>query len=102
MTVKKVKTLKALKNRLKKTLPEKISEVIASYEVFSEHPVPEDAKGFGAHHTACKAAVVHAETLLKLAKWTDDKEMAETKTNEDILEMIAQARNELSRDDDDD
>lgn len=73
MTSKKIKTLKALKNRLRKTLPEKISEVIDSYENFSEQPVPDDAKGFSAHHSACKSAVIHAETLLKLAEWTDEK-----------------------------
>lgn len=73
MVTKKIKTLAALKTRLKKTLPEKISEVIASYETFSEQPVPDDAKGFSAHHSACKSAVVHAETLLKLARWTEDE-----------------------------
>lgn len=62
-----------MKSRLRKTLPEKISEVIDSYENFSEQPVPDDAKGFSAHHSACKSAVIHAETLLKLAEWTDEK-----------------------------
>lgn len=46
MHFKKVKTLKALKKCLKKTLPEKVSQVLESYEAFSERPVPEDAKGF--------------------------------------------------------
>ena len=73
MHFKKVKTLKALKKCLKKTLPEKVSQVLESYEAFSERPVPEDAKGFSAHHGACKSAVIHAETLLKLAKWTEDE-----------------------------
>lgn len=73
MPVKKIKTLQALKKNLKKTLPQKISEVIQSYEDFSEQPAPVDAKGFSAHHSACKSAVVHAETLLKLARWTEDE-----------------------------
>lgn len=72
MPTKKIKTLQSLKNTLKKTLPQKISEVIKSYENFSEQAAPVDAKGFSAHHTACKSAVVHAETLLKLARWTED------------------------------
>ncbi len=72
MPIKKIKTLQTLKNTLKKTLPQKISEVIKSYEDFSEQPAPVDAKGFSAHHSACKSAVVHAETLLKLARWTED------------------------------
>ena len=66
MSVTKVKTLKALKSKLKKELPSQISKVISSYEDFAGQPVPDDAKGFTAHHNACKSAVVHAETLLKL------------------------------------
>ena len=71
MHFKKAKTLKSLKKNLQKTLPEKVSQVLESYETFSERPIPEDAKGFSAHHSACKSAVTHAETLLKLAKWTE-------------------------------
>lgn len=101
MISKKIKTLKALKNRLRKTLPEKISEVIDSYENFSEQPVPDDAKGFSAHHSACKSAVIHAETLLKLAEWTDAKTPADETAGEDrqVLELLNEARNELNADD---
>nr|DAS10158.1 MAG TPA: hypothetical protein [Caudoviricetes sp.] len=98
MTIKKIKTLKALKKQLKKTLPEKISKVIESYEIFSEQPVPEDAKGFGAHHTACKSAVVHAETLLKLARWTDEEQLnaseAGNESDKSILDLINEAEQE--------
>lgn len=96
MKVKKIKTIKALKTRLKKTLPEKISKVIDSYETFLEKGVPDDAKGFSAHHSACKSAVVHAETLLKLAKWTNDEEVKEVdyEDDKDIWSIIAEAENE--------
>lgn len=104
MITKKIKTLKALKKQLKKTLPEKISKVIESYEVFSDQPVPEDAKGFGAHHSACKSAVVHAETLLKLARWTDEEMNQELKTENDtdnnILDLINEAEQEQAKYDD--
>ena len=101
MTSKKIKTLKALKSRLRKTLPEKISEVLDSYENFSEQPVPDDAKGFSAHHSACKSAVIHAETLLKLAEWTDEKTQGDKSADGDrqILELLNEARNELNGDD---
>ena len=66
------KTLKSLKKAFKKILPEKIMQVMESYDEFSSNEIPDDAKGFSAHHTACKSAVVHAETLLKLARWTED------------------------------
>lgn len=97
MHFKKAKTLKTLKKNLQKTLPEKVSQVLESYETFSERPIPEDAKGFSAHHSACKSAVIHAETLLKLAKWTEDGS-AETNASsgtEDILKLLAEARAEL-------
>ena len=97
MHFKKVKTLKALKKCLKKILPEKVSQVLESYENFSEQPVPEDAKGFSAHHSACKSAVIHAETLLKLSKWTEDENnsAATDAPSDDILRLLGEARAEL-------
>ncbi len=94
----KVKNLASLKNKLKKTLPEKIMKVIESYEEFSSSEVPEDAKGFTAHHSACKSAVSHAETLLKLAEWTTHEE-EKSKTESEILELIKEAREEKERPD---
>lgn len=97
MKSKNIKTLHALKGCLKKSLPKKISQVMESYETFSELSIPEDAKGFTAHHNACKSAVIHAETLLKLARWTTDeedlyKEIAEPKN--DLQEIIEEAQKE--------
>lgn len=103
MVTKKIKTLSALRKRLKKTLPEKISEVIASYENFSEQPVPDDAKGFSAHHSACKSAVIHAETLLKLARWTEDEKTLPQQENIlGIDSLLQEARNELEETEDED
>jgi len=86
MKTKTIKTLKALKKMLKKTIPGKILKVLSSYEKFSEQCEPEDAKGFSAYHTALKSAIIHAETLLKLAKWSEPEEK-ETLIDED-LELI--------------
>lgn len=97
MSVSKVKTLKALKSKLKKELPSQISKVISSYEDFAGQPVPDDAKGFTAHHNACKSAVVHAETLLKLARWTAD----DTSPSADWEKILLEARQEAGRDEDD-
>lgn len=102
MSAKKIKTLQSLKDVLKKTLPQQISKVIKSYEVFSEQPIPEDAKGFGAHHNACKSAVIHAETLLKLARWTEDEiKLSSEDNNEYFLETLldeAEAEHEKFKD----
>lgn len=105
MKPKNVKTLKALKSKLKKTLPEKISSVMQSYEEFAEQPIPEDAKGFTAHHNACKSAVVHAETLLKLARWTaeDTAALAAPETvREDLDRLLEEAEAENDRSEEDD
>jgi len=98
MHFKKIKTLASLRKCLKKTLPEKISQVLESYEIFSEQEVPEDAKGFSAHHSACKSAVNHAETLLKLARWSEDELPAPSADmpDKDILDMLNEAREELN------
>ena len=104
MHFKKIKTLKSLKKCLKKTIPEKVSQVMESYESFAEQPIPEDAKGFSAHHSACKSAVVHAETLLKLAKWTDEdnalSSLQPQVPTEDMLNLLEEAHNELGEIDD--
>ncbi len=97
MPIKKIKTLQSLKDTLKKTLPQKISEVIKSYEDFSEQQAPVDAKGFSAHHSACKSAVIHAETLLKLARWTENDlpSPAEDQTKDSSLQaLLEEARQE--------
>ncbi|MDR1694567.1 MAG: hypothetical protein LBR70_05210 [Lactobacillaceae bacterium] len=95
MKEKKAKTIKAVKTRLKKTLPEKISIVIDSYEEFLKKNMPDDAKGFSAHHAACKSAVTHLETLLKLARWTVDEnkdDRAFDESENDIWKIIAEAK----------
>lgn len=74
MDLKNIKTLPTLKKTLKKFLPAKISKALQSYDAFCEQPISFDAKEFSAHHNACKAAVVHAQSLLKLAVWTDDEQ----------------------------
>lgn len=76
-------------------------KVISSYEDFAGQPVPDDAKGFTAHHNACKSAVVHAETLLKLARWTADDASSESSPSADWEKILLEARQEADRDEDD-
>lgn len=97
MNHKNIKTLHTLKKRLKKSLPQKISDVIISYENFCSQPVPDDAKGFSSHHNACKSAVVHAETLLKLARWTNDEETVSVENRLNLEQLINEAGEEEDR-----
>ncbi len=49
------------------------------------------------HHSACKSAVIHAETLLKLARWSEDdlpSASAEAPAD-DVLALLNEARAEL-------
>lgn len=104
MIIKKAKTLKAIKVSLKKMLPSKISKVLQSYEDFLDLPIPDDAKGFNAHHSACKSAVIHAETLLKLAKWTENDDAPTidcSNENDEILKILDEAKTDLDYDDED-
>lgn len=96
----KTKSLSSLRNKLRKTLPEKIMTVLQSYDNFSAQAIPDDAKGFTAHHSACKSAVVHAETLLKLAKWTEYEDQTPKDEDNNLASILSEAR-EYEHDDTD-
>ncbi len=52
-------------------LPQAVNKSLSSYHAFMAQDVPDDAKGFSAHHSAAKVAIAHIELLLKLARWAD-------------------------------
>lgn len=52
-------------------LPQAMNKTLSSYHSFMAQDVPDDAKGFSAHHSAAKVAIAHIELLLKLARWAD-------------------------------
>ncbi len=62
---------KAVRERVAKFLPQALHAAIDSYHKFSDEDVPNDIKGFSAHHTAAKIAIAHIELLIKLAAWAD-------------------------------
>ena len=59
--------LDALRNDLTDCFPRLLGVALDQYRAFAETEPPEDAKGFAAHQSACKAALAHVEALLKLA-----------------------------------
>ena len=104
MITKKAKTLKSLKSNLRKSLSSRILRVFEGYDNFSSSDIPVDAKGFSAHHSACKSAVSHAESLLRLTKLVE-VEPSVSQQNSDaqnIIELITQARKEISSQEDED
>ena len=65
-------TIKGIKAKIKKIMPFFINETLDRYSDFYNSGNPSDAKEFSAHHSACKSALAHIETLLKIARWSDD------------------------------
>jgi len=66
-----VEGLPALKMEMEQHLPSLIVRALGHYRVFSGQTPPTDAKGFSAHFSACKAALGHLESLIKLAGWAE-------------------------------
>ncbi|MBL6934017.1 MAG: hypothetical protein ISR48_01255 [Alphaproteobacteria bacterium] len=74
-------------------MPALIQGAVAQYRDFSSLPPPLDAKGFAAHHAACRATLAHVEALTKLSRWlaggtgeAGQKDAAETsETPENLL-----------------
>lgn len=93
--------LKAVKNWLRSYLPGKITNAVSSYDEFTSTKAPDDAKGFSAHHAACKSAIAHTDMLVKLAKWVDDnsEEPSEEDKRQQIKDMIDRARDALNDED---
>ncbi len=60
-----------LRATLAADLPGRVGAVLGAYDAFAGSPVPDDAKGFAAHHAACKAALAHADLLVRLLKWAE-------------------------------
>lgn len=92
---KKAGTIEEVRTLLSDLLPSLIQSATVSYEAFSMAEVPEDAKGFSAHHAACKAALSHVELLTKLVRWAEKEEETTAPTlseDEEIAGLLAGAR----------
>lgn len=64
----------------------------SEYRTFMDaSPPPDDAKAFGARHTAAKGALGHMEALIKLTRWAEAGAM-EAATGEDAARLLSQAR----------
>ena len=83
-----------LKAHLLNILPKKVAEAVLGYELFSKTSAPMDAKGFAAYHTACKSAMAHIDTLIKLMKWAE-KSSGDTSQDDIAEKLIADAKSAL-------
>lgn len=92
----KPRLLESVRQDFARTLPNYIHDAVTSYEGFLDSPLPADAKGFAAYHSACKAALTHVEVLAKLVRWcenSDEGESAEVRPEGDeVADLLAGAR----------
>lgn len=102
-------TLDDLKTALAARLPERAAAAVAAYDAFSASPAPDDAKGFAAHHAACKAALAHVEVLVKLLRWAAPPAAPAVAVtggagggDDDLARLIAAARSAMTEDADPD
>lgn len=86
-----------LRDSLRTTLPGRVKAAVAAYTTFAARPPPDDAKGFAAHHAACKAALAHAEMLVRLLRWaegaaTDSSGAGEEPPADGLEDLLNRAR----------
>ncbi|WP_085581045.1 hypothetical protein [Thalassospira mesophila] len=69
--------LTRLRRELLRALPTDIRRARKAYHrVASEAASVMDAKGFVNHQAACKAALAHVESLIKLLRWVCDEDLS--------------------------
>lgn len=91
-----MRNMKEIQNQVLEFLPNAINRVIQTYNDFVIQETNLQAKEFSSHHTACKAAISHLESLLKVLKNTslDISEIEETHQT-DISLLIQKAKQDL-------
>ena len=83
--------LASAERNLAEQLPALIDTAVESYRRFALADAPEDAKGYAAQQTACKAALAHLDLLLRLARALLPKSAAAERAP-DLETLIAEAR----------
>lgn len=88
-------------NQILEFLPSALEIAFASYCEFASKLEGEDAPSFKKHHDACKAAILHIELLLKLAKSADLQnknhiEDISSQEQKNISKLLLNAQKELA------
>ncbi|MEI6559988.1 MAG: hypothetical protein WCO00_16440 [Rhodospirillaceae bacterium] len=94
-------SLDALRAAIARLMPEAMERAVGSYRDFVTLGVPLEAKEFKDHHTAGRTALVHLESLLRLARWAaqpgSEGEVAGSGAGSDTLDaMLLDASRALS------
>jgi hypothetical protein len=94
MTRKSKKMITKSRDDIARFLPEALEKAFQSYHHFMGQDVPEDAKGFGAHHTAAKVAIAHIELLMKLAALAN---LTDADDHPELQDIIQHAQDEYNK-----
>lgn len=84
-----------VKDALRLILPQAVARVVESYEAFSSMNMPYEAKEFAAHHAACKAALAHLDSLMKMIKTIQITNGESDATADGLAQMIDTVRADL-------
>ena len=88
----------ALRLKIAAVMERALDTALDSYEAFLAQEVDPEPKAFGAHHTACKAAIIHIELLLKMIRSIEAETPQTTQSNHtDIETLLSKAKAELAQ-----
>lgn len=102
MTGRKRNIISKSREDIARFLPDALEKAFESYHCFMAQDVPDDAKGFGAHHTAAKVAIAHIELLMKLVAIADLKNAKDHPELQDIIQHAQAEYNKITTDQDGD
>ena len=94
MTARGKKMITQSREDIARFLPDALQKAFESYHQFMAQDVPEDAKGFGAHHTAAKVAIAHIELLMKLAALAN---LTDADDHPELQDIIQNAQDEYNK-----
>ncbi|MAY68174.1 MAG: hypothetical protein CMM77_13745 [Rhodospirillaceae bacterium] len=77
-----------------------LRKAISDYVAFAAQTAPDDAKGFAAHQSACKAALAHLDAGAKLLAWAEGPG-ASTNDADSLARMIQAAEEAVAATDPD-
>lgn len=74
-------------------LAEAAAKVLSCYRAFAAQPPPDDARGYAAHHAACRSALAHLDLALRLARryGASDCDDAEAMAGDALIEQARAA-----------
>jgi len=89
--------LETFRRQLADGLPRLLGSAIGGYRRYTCDRPPDDAKGFIAYQTGCRAALAHVHLLVKLAQWAREggDDLSQAMADEQIDLLLREAETAL-------